>query len=296
MDIVQTGILEEETQLARYITFAVSNDKNIIQTLKDLAENIDTSTCIIGLGKNILNKINADISGLRTMPTYSVGELEIPSTPDDLWIWLRGNDRGKLFHQSREIEEICLPSFEITSAIDSFQYDQNRDLSGYEDGTENPHGEDAINAAIVQNKDNGINGSSFVAVQQWVHNFEMLDQMSTEAKDDAIGRHISNNEEYDAPKSAHVKRSAQEDFEPEAFMLRRSMPWAMGLEAGLMFVAFGNSFDAFEAIMERMIGEDDGIVDAIFQFTTPITGAYYWCPPVKSGKLNLSALGSNFTK
>ena len=230
------------------------------------------------------------------MPTYSVGDLEIPSTPDDLWVWLRGNDRGKLFHQSRKIEEICLPAFEITSAIDSFQYDQNRDLSGYEDGTKNPHGEDAINAAILLEGDNGIIGSSFVAVQQWVHDFEILDEMSVEEKDDAIGRHNSDNEEYDAPTSAHVKRSAQEDFDPEAFMLRRSLPWAMGMDGGLMFVAFGNSFDAFEAIMERMVGEDDGIVDALFKFTTPITGSYYWCPPVKNGKLNLSALGSNFTK
>ena len=296
MDIVQSGILEEETQLARYITFAVTNNENIIQTLKNLADIIDTSTCVIGIGKNILNKINCNVPELRTMPTYSVGDLEIPSTPDDLWVWLRGNNRGKLFHQSRKIEEICLPAFEITSAIDSFQYDQNRDLSGYEDGTENPHGEDAINAAILLEGDNGIIGSSFVAVQQWVHDFEILDEMSVEEKDDAIGRHISDNEEYDAPTSAHVKRSAQEDFDPEAFMLRRSLPWAMGMDGGLMFVAFGNSFDAFEAIMERMVGEDDGIVDALFKFTTPITGSYYWCPPVKNGKLNLSALGSNFTK
>lgn len=42
MDIVQSGILEEETQLARYITFAVSNNENIIQTLKNLADIIDT--------------------------------------------------------------------------------------------------------------------------------------------------------------------------------------------------------------------------------------------------------------
>jgi putative iron-dependent peroxidase len=101
MDIVQSGILEEETQLARYITFAVSNNENIIQTLKNLADIIDTSTCVIGIGKNILNKINCNVPELRTMPTYSVGDLEIPSTPDDLWVWLRGNDRGKLFHQSR---------------------------------------------------------------------------------------------------------------------------------------------------------------------------------------------------
>jgi len=114
--------------------------------------------------------------------------------------------------------------------------------------------------------------------------------MSEPEKDDAIGRHISDNEEFDAPTSAHVKRSAQEDFSPEAFMLRRSMPWAMGMDAGLMFVAFGHSFDAFEAIMDRMMGQDDGIMDGIFKFTLPITGAYYWCPPVKDGKLDLSAI------
>lgn len=296
MDTVQPGILEEETLLARYITFAISDEKNITQTLQTLISKIDTSTCVIGFGKNIINKLDLSIPGLRSMPTYAVGELEIPSTPDDLWIWLRGADRGKLFHQSRELEEMCLPAFEITSAIDSFQYDHNRDLSGYEDGTENPHGEGAIKAAIIQEDGDGFVGGSFVAVQQWVHDFEMLDEMSVGEKDDAIGRHISNNEEYDAPKSAHVKRSAQEDFEPEAFMIRRSMPWAMGMDGGLMFVAFGHSFDAFEAIMERMVGEDDGIVDGLFKFTTPITGAYYWCPPVKEGKIDLSALGLKFTE
>ena len=296
MDIVQPGILEEETQLARYITFAISNEENISQTLENLIAKIDISTCVIGLGNNIIRKIDNNIPDLRSMPTYAVGELEIPSTPDDLWIWLRGSDCGKLFHQSREIEEICLPAFDITRAIDSFQFDHNRDLSEYADGTENPHGDDALKAAIVLDGADGLKGGSFVAVQQWVHDFEILDEMCSNEKDNAIGRHISNNEEYDAPKSAHFKRSAQEDFDPEAFMLRRSMPWAMGMDGGLMFVAFGHSFDAFEAIMERMIGEDDGIVDALFKFTTPITGAYYWCPPVKDRKLNLSALGSNFTK
>ena len=55
-------------------------------------------------------------------------------------------------------------AFELTSAIDSFQYDKNRDLSGYEDGTENPGGQDAVDAAILQNSIDGLDGSSFVAV------------------------------------------------------------------------------------------------------------------------------------
>ena len=51
---------------------------------------------------------------------------------------------------------------------------------------------------------------------------------------------MSDNEELeDAPESAHVKRTAQEDFEPEAFVVRRSMPWADATSEGLEFVAFG---------------------------------------------------------
>ena len=69
------------------------------------------------------------------------------------------------------------------------------------------------------------------------------------------------------------------------------MPWAQGLEGGLMFTAFGASYDAFEAQLKRMIGSEDGIVDALFAFTRPVSGAYYWCPALREGRLDLSPLG-----
>jgi putative iron-dependent peroxidase len=40
-----------------------------------------------------------------------------------------------------------------------------------------------------------------------------------------------------------------------------------------------------------MAGLEDGIADALFRFSRPVNGAYFWCPPVKEGKLDLSALG-----
>jgi putative iron-dependent peroxidase len=58
-----------------------------------------------------------------------------------------------------------------------------------------------------------------------------------------------------------------------------------------MFVAFGRSLDAFEAQLRRMVGADDGIADALFRFTRPVTGAYYWCPPVSDGRLDLRVAG-----
>lgn len=292
MQLTQAGILAEETRLARYLTFSIGSQTDITAALNALVANIDPNNTVIGIGHSLVSFLNKDVPGLSVLPAQSASGIDVPSTPAALWCWLRGDDRGELFHRSREIEAMLAPGFILNEVVDSFQYDQNRDLSGYEDGTENPEGDEAIEAAIVQGQGVGLDGSSFVAVQQWLHDFEIFDLMTTERQDDAIGRHISDNEEFDeAPESAHVKRSAQENFEPEAFMLRRSMPWAKEMDGGLMFVAFGKSFNAFEAILNRMLGHDDDICDALFEFTKAINGAYYWCPPVKAGKLDLRALG-----
>lgn len=292
MNLTQAGILAEETKLARYLFFSLDSEADIQAGLKALVDSIETENTVVGIGESLVNLSGKNIEGLGTLSAQATGGIETPSTPSALWLWLRGADRGELFHRSRHLESILSPAFTLGDVIDSFQYDENRDLSGYEDGTENPEGDEAIEAAIIQGAGAGIDGSSFVAVQQWLHDFEAFDAMTTEAQDNAIGRHIKDNEEFDeAPESAHVKRSAQESFSPEAFMLRRSMPWAEGLDGGLVFVSFGKSFDAFEAILNRMLGKEDGIRDALFTFTRPVSGAYFWCPPVKNGKLDLSALG-----
>jgi putative iron-dependent peroxidase len=40
-----------------------------------------------------------------------------------------------------------------------------------------------------------------------------------------------------------------------------------------------------------MIGAEDQVVDGLFRFTRPITGSYYWCPPVDGDTIDLRALG-----
>jgi len=292
MQLTQPGILVEETKAARYLEFTIDSKSDIEDALKALQSIEITDSMVVGMGQSLVNAFGKEVPGLSIMPAQTGSGIEVPSTPVALWLWLRGTDKGEIFHRSRQIENMLAPGFALLNVIDSFQYDKNRDLSGYEDGTENPQGDDAIQAAIVQNKGAGLDGSSFVAVQQWLHDFDKLDDMSEGEQDDVIGRHISDNEEFDeAPESAHVKRSAQESFSPEAFILRKSMPFSEGMNAGLVFVAFGQSFAAFEAILNRMLGNEDAVSDGLFTFTRPISGAYYWCPPVKSGVLDLSAIG-----
>jgi porphyrinogen peroxidase len=40
-----------------------------------------------------------------------------------------------------------------------------------------------------------------------------------------------------------------------------------------------------------MVGVEDGITDALFKFTRPISGSYFWCPPMKSGRLDFTLVG-----
>lgn len=292
MSDAQAGLLEAVPTVARYLSFRVTDPAAVPAALQALANHTDGRSLVVGVGASLAEALQRPVDGLRTYAAGVVPGLELPSTPAALWCWLRADDRGDLVHRSRALQALLSPAFTLQELIDAFRHHRGLDLSGYEDGTENPTGDDAEEAALVSGRGPGLDGSSFVAVQPWVHDFGRLEAMSPTEQDDAIGRRRSDNEELDdAPVSAHVKRTAQESFAPEAFVLRRSMPWADAQRAGLVFVAFGRSFDAFEAQWRRMTGGEDGITDALFRFTRPIGGAYFWCPPMRDGRLDLRALG-----
>jgi len=288
----QTAIVSPIPKQARYLAFSIQEQDMLRTCLGDLAQLCDGENLVVGLGQSLVSALGSEIPGLRIFPALANQTIDVPSTPAALWCWLRGGDRGELYYRTQELEDILAPALRLDDIIDAFEHRDSRDLSGYEDGTENPKGDDALAAALVSGQGAGMDGSSFVAVQQWLHDLAYFQAMSVEEQDDIIGRHIADNEEFDeAPKSAHVKRAAQESYEPEAFILRRSMPWLENNEAGLVFVAFGKSFNAFEAILNRMVGLEDNISDALFRFSRPLSGAYYWCPPMKAGKLDLSKIG-----
>jgi putative iron-dependent peroxidase len=302
MNTSQAGILQPVPSQGRYLFFSLHQPAALRGALARLAGLADGETVVAALGQLTVAALEASVPGLREMPDLSGPGVEVPTTPTALWCWLRGSDRGDLVNLTRQLEKALAPACHLDRAVDAFRHGQGpnghgRDLTGYEDGTENPKDEAAETAALVQGAGAGLDGGSFVAVQQWLHDFDAFEALGPDGQDNAIGRRRSDNEELaDAPQSAHVKRTAQESFVPEAFVLRRSMPWAMSNKAGLMFVAFGCSFDAFEAQMRRMAGlEEDGIADAIFGFSKPVNGAYFWCPPVRPGargaRLDLRSLG-----
>lgn len=292
MSTHQPGILAALPAHALYLSFRIIPDTEVAGPLTQLAEISDGESLVVGIGASLCAALKTSIPGLRNLTPHVGPGFSVPSTPSALWCWLRGSDRGELMHRARKLQSMLSDAFESESVIEAFMHKDSRDLSGYVDGTENPEGESATQAAFVSGAGEGLDGSSLVAVQKWVHNFEQLEAMPQTEQDHVIGRRRSDNVELeDAPASAHVKRTAQESFEPEAFVLRRSMPWSQGTDAGLVFVAFGKTLDAFDAQLRRMVGLDDGIVDGLFRFTHPVSGSALWCPPMRDGHLDLRALG-----
>ncbi|MBF0192849.1 MAG: Dyp-type peroxidase [Magnetococcales bacterium] len=288
----QSGILAPVPAHGRVLEFQAVSDADIRSALCALKRLPVDGRCVIGLGAGLVQGLHHPIPGLHAFPAMSGPGCAIPSTQADLWCWVRGNDRGHILHDARMVTALVQSAFQPVRSVDLFKHDRGLDLTGYEDGTENPDGEEALSAGILMGAGPGLDGSSFVAVQQWCHDLAVFATFSRQTQDHIIGRRREDNEEIeDAPLSAHVKRTAQESFEPPAFIVRRSMPWADSSGEGLMFLAFGRSLAAFEAQLRRMTGQEDGIVDGLFRFSRPVTGGSFWCPPMGDDGLDLSAIG-----
>lgn len=287
----QPGILAPGAPFAESLTFALNPRGNPAEALTRLAHGLDPVTAVVGIGLPLADHLGARIPDLTAFPALDGTAVAIPATQQALWVLVRGDDRSQVFDRSRQIRALLGDGFLLDNGRETFCYAGGRDLTGYEDGTENPDEVTSPSVALVA--DGPFAASSYAAVQRWVHDLDGFNARPKAERDNLIGRERESNDELtDAPESSHVKRTAQESFEPPAFMVRRSMPFADANEHGLEFIAYGHSFAAFAAALRRMAGLDDGIVDALFEFSCPVTGGYYWCPPLKAGRLDLTALVS----
>ncbi len=288
----QAAVLRPVPAVGRVLVFDTDTHIDPRPALARLRDEFDPARGVLGVGLPLVARMDATVPGLRAFPAVSGPGIAFPSTQGGLVALLGGEQPGEVYDRATALASTLGEGFRLREDTATFRYREGRDLSGYLDGTANPEGEAAIEAAIVLDEGPGLDGSTFVGVQRYVHDLARLAALDPGARDQVIGRRNRDNAEMDdAPPTAHVKRTEQEGFDPPAFMVRRSMPWGGVAEQGLMFVAYGDSPDRYERVLRRMAGLDDGVVDALLGFTRAVSGGYYWCPPVRDGKLDWSALG-----
>lgn len=279
----QTGIIEENTSSEMFLLFNLADTTKLLDVLTTLSRVVDGSHAVVGFGNKMMTYF-------PKVDKYEQHKFNSPLMSDeagfDLAIWLKNDDKGKLFHHALKLRNLLDGTFALQKTVASYAYRKNFDLSDFEDGIENPQGDDMLPVAIADD------GSSFWVLQQWQHDFAWLERAPQATKEACIGRSMDDSHQLDdLPESAHVKKSAKENFTPEAELLRKSMPWSDDqLNGGLMFSAFGHSFRAFNLQMASMLGIDDNIHDGVFKFSKILNTSYLWCPPSVDGGLDLSLL------
>jgi len=205
-----------------------------------------------------------------------------PATQRDLLIHIQSLRHDVNFTLAQVALAAFGPSVRIEEETHGFRWTEDRDLSGFIDGTENPQGEQRQQVAIIAN---GIDaGGSYVFTQRWEHNLAQLQRLPVEKQEQIIGRTKFSNEELEGdarPATSHVSRVDLKENGKGLKILRQSLPYgtASGTN-GLYFIAYCATLYNIEQQLLSMFGERDGKFDAMLRFTKPVSGAWWFAPSV----------------
>ena len=205
----------------------------------------------------------------------------MPATQHDVWLWVASSSRSQAFDVEHLGEVRGL--FDVADETVGWVYEMNRDLTGFEDGTENPGALEAPGVVAVAPGQPGA-GASVLLYQLWRHRTEKWEGLSDADQEDVIGRTKVGSVELDddvKPESSHVARSVVEVDGEELEVFRRNTAYGDMTDHGTVFVGFSHDQWRLEEMLRRMAGADGGPRDRLTDFTDALTGSWYVCPSVE---------------
>jgi porphyrinogen peroxidase len=203
----------------------------------------------------------------------------MPATQHDAVLWFSGVSLDVLFDEARASIRALARVARVAHETVGWTYRQDRDLTGFVDGTKNPTLTEAPSVALVPARRPGA-GGSVLLLQKWRHNVARWEALSTPDQERAMGRTKFDSVELDPqPVDSHVARTDQDVF---GTIFRRNVAYGGVTEHGTMFVGFCASQRPLQAMLESMAGVGDGIRDALTNYTRPRTGAYYFVPSIEA--------------
>lgn len=235
---------------------------------------------VIGLRTALLEALAAnDVpSGAHDFAGVKGPDHEAPATQQDLALWFQADAPEHNLKAAIAARRLLNPLFELADETAGFIVGESLDLTGFEDGTENPNADEAPEVAFVQPGEPGQN-SSYMFVQRWIHSLQPFWELPLSAQEAVFGRTRSGSEELDPlPDRSHVERVVMQDAEGEELEIyRRSFPYGSSSEAGLLFLAFSNDPTRVEMMLERMFGVA-GDSDRLIEYSSAVSGANYIAP------------------
>ena len=243
-------------------------------------------TCVIGFGAGAWDKLfgSPRPAELHTFREIRSGGRHAVSTPGDILFHIRAKRMDFCFELATQIMDSIGDAVSIADEVHGFKYFDDRDVIGFVDGTENPRGEDAIQAAMIGGEDAVFAGGSYVIVQKYLHDMKAWNGLSIEAQEHIIGRRkLSDIELSDAekPASAHNALTVIEENGKELKILRDNMPFGRPGhgEFGTYFIGYSRTPRITETMLQNMfVGRPPGNYDRLLDFSRAVTGCLFFVP------------------
>ena len=171
--------------------------------------------------------------------------------------------------------------------VHGFRYFDDRDLIGFVDGTENPTGQDAVQATVIGTEDPAYAGGSYVIVQKYLHDLAKWNALPTEEQENIIGRRkLDDIELGDAvkPSFAHNALTTIVDSDGEEIdIVRDNMPFGNAAEGeyGTYFIGYARSPQTIELMLTNMfVGRPPGNYDRLLDVSRAVSGSLFFVPSV----------------
>ena len=243
-------------------------------------------SCIMGIGSEAWDRLFGPPrpAMLHPFPEIRSGGRHAVSTPGDLLFHIRAKRMDLCFELATQIMARIGDAVTPADEVHGFRYFDDRDLIGFVDGTENPRGQEAIDAVLVGGEDAAFAGGSYVIVQKYLHDLAGWDALSTEAQERIIGRKKFSDIELDAsvkPSSSHSSLTTIVEDGKEIKILRDNMPFGRPTqgEFGTYFIGYSRSPSTTELMLENMfVGRPPGNYDRLLDFSRAVTGNLFFVP------------------
>jgi porphyrinogen peroxidase len=243
-------------------------------------------SCVMGIGSDAWDRLFGQPrpAELHLFREIKAGSRHAVATPGDLLFHIRAKRMDLCFELAVQIMARLGGAVSPVDEVHGFRYFDDRDLIGFVDGTENPTGQAANDAAYVGGEDAVFAGGSYVIVQKYLHDLTGWNALPTEAQERIIGRtKLSDIELDDAvkPTYAHNALAKVVVDGKEIKIIRDNMPFgrAADKEFGTYFIGYARSPLTIERMLENMfVGQPPGNYDRLLDFSVAKTGNLFFVP------------------
>jgi len=290
MTTPQPGIFTEASPHHHYLEYGVDTDADLAalkQALRDIRSGDGGVYRVIAFGSDLWARLAPGAVPENFRPFEEIKGVDghiAPSTQRGVFIWLHGDRLDDVLEAALDTHNRLKPVAALELDERGFIYHDKRDLTGFIDGTANPKDDDRFEAALIPAGETGA-GGSFVLTQLWLHDLDAFNALPVDEQERVIGRTKPDSIELEGdamPPDSHVSRTDVSEDGVTLKIWRRSAPFGTAGRHGLFFLAFACAIHRFDVQLQRMYGvSGDGEHDRLIEFSTAVTGAYWFAPSLE---------------